>query len=165
MKYSSARTGWRPAFDLLLVAGALFAAGYALAGEADRPMLHTASYAPSSSLMVRVTLPEAAQGDVRLGLYDTPAGYNADARMLERTVSVEAGRAEFDLRDLPSGRYAFRLFHDANGNGTLDTGAFGLPTEALFYSNDASDLFSAPEWEEASFRLSDGDFAYEVALD
>ena len=30
---------------------------------------------------------------------------------------------------LPEGEYAFALFQDENGNGRLDTAAFGIPTE------------------------------------
>lgn len=32
-------------------------------------------------------------------------------------------------RGLPAGEYAFSLFLDTNGNGQLDTAAFGIPTE------------------------------------
>lgn len=36
--------------------------------------------------------------------------------------------------DLPSGRYALRAFVDLNGNGELDTGAFGKPKEPFAFS-------------------------------
>lgn len=36
--------------------------------------------------------------------------------------------------DLPPGRYAVRAFVDLNGNGELDTGAFGKPKEPFAFS-------------------------------
>ena len=36
--------------------------------------------------------------------------------------------------ELPAGRYALRAFVDINGNGELDTGAFGKPKEPFAFS-------------------------------
>ena len=123
----------------------------------------------SSELTVRITVPDrksaTGDGEVRLGLFDGRAAYDSGREALGRTVRLRDGRADVPLTGLVPGRYAFRIYYDANRNGRLDTGAFGLPAEAVYYSNDASDLFSAPEWEEASFRLSEGAYAYNVELE
>ena len=166
--YTHAKPGrFRPILHLLLGAAALFAAGLAIAGEPPAQAELSGVQPGDSELTVRVILREGMpdRGEVRFALFGTPADYQKGRKLLDRTAPVRDGQAELPLRGLPPGRYAFRLFHDANANGQLDTGAFGLPVEPIFYSNDASDMFSAPEWEEASFRLSEGTYAYEVRLD
>ena len=153
--------------NLLCGAVLLFAAGYAVAGEQARPAatITPAVFTPASSAIdVRVRVADGA-GEVRLGLYDSAHGFAEAQEMAVRTVAVEGGYARVQLSELPPGRYAFRLFHDANANGELDTGAFGIPTERYYFSNGARDLLSAPEWEEASFRLPAGAYAFEVDLD
>ena len=171
MTHRKYRRAWRPALDLTILSAALFAAGFALAADSTAADSTTtaptqrAAASPASTLIVRVRLEPQAQGQVMLGLYDTARGYADERELIGQTVAIRNGQAEVPLEGLAPGRYAFKLFHDANGNGKLDTGAFGIPTERYFFSNDASDMFSAPEWEEASFRLSEGAFAYEVELD
>jgi uncharacterized protein (DUF2141 family) len=39
--------------------------------------------------------------------------------------------------DLPTGRYAVRLFHDSNGNGEMDRNIIGIPKEGYGFSGDA----------------------------
>ena len=54
-------------------------------------------------------------------------------------------------RGLPAGEYAFSLFLDTNGNGQLDTAAFGIPTEKYAFSNDAEGVMGPPAYEKCRF--------------
>ena len=144
----------------LVVAGTAYAAERSVPEGADA----VAPLPGSSSLTVLVTVPHS-EGQVRLGLFASPDAYAGEDAGVSLSVPVENGRARVTLADLAPGRYAFRLFHDANDNGQLDTTLFGWPSEPLYFSNGASDMFSAPEWGEASFRLPQGDYAFDVALD
>ena len=54
---------------------------------------------------------------------------------------------------LPAGTYAISLFHDANGNGRLDTGNFGIPTERYGFSNDAEGVMGPPAYKDCRFEL------------
>ena len=54
---------------------------------------------------------------------------------------------------LPEGTYALALFQDLNGNGTLDTGAYGIPQEPTGFSNDAQGVMGPPSFEKCSFIL------------
>lgn len=54
---------------------------------------------------------------------------------------------------LPAGEYAIALFHDLNGNGRLDTGRFGIPTEPVAFSNDAEGIMGPPPYGKCRFRL------------
>ena len=54
---------------------------------------------------------------------------------------------------LPAGEYAFSLFQDINGNGRLDTGALGIPTEKYAFSNDAEAVMGPPSYDKCRFCL------------
>jgi uncharacterized protein (DUF2141 family) len=53
------------------------------------------------------------------------------------------------------GSYAVVVFHDANGNGELDMGAFG-PREGYGFSNNVRPILSAPSLNSVSFPVSEG---------
>ncbi len=54
---------------------------------------------------------------------------------------------------LPAGEYAFALFQDENGNGRLDTAAFGIPTEKFGFSNNAEGIMGPPSYDKCLFCL------------
>lgn len=54
---------------------------------------------------------------------------------------------------LPAGEYAFALFQDENGNGRLDTAAFGIPTEKSGFSNNAEGIMGSPSYDKCLFCL------------
>ena len=68
-------------------------------------------------------------------------------------VAVYSSPDNFLKKGLPKGTYALALFQDLNGNGTLDTGAFGIPQEPTGFSNDAQDVMGPPSFEECSFTV------------
>jgi uncharacterized protein (DUF2141 family) len=47
-------------------------------------------------------------------------------------------------------------FHDENGNGKLDTGLFGIPTEGVCASNGATGSMGPPRFEDAKVRIAGG---------
>lgn len=66
--------------------------------------------------------------------------------------------------NLPKGRtYAISLFQDANNNGRLDTGAYGIPTEKYGFSNDAQGFMGPPDFESCAFQLGE-DTAITISL-
>ncbi len=55
------------------------------------------------------------------------------------------------VRGVPPGRYAVQAFHDANANGELDQGIFGIPKEGIGFSNDAMARLVRPKFAVAAF--------------
>ena len=47
------------------------------------------------------------------------------------------------------------LYQDENGNGKLDTGAFGIPVEKFGFSNDAEGVMGPPSYEKCSITFSE----------
>lgn len=95
---------------------------------------------------------------------DRPAGflyvavYSSEDAFLKRPltgfrVEVKDKAVTLPCSGLPEGTYALALFHDLNANGTLDTGAYGIPTEPTAFSNDAEGVMGPPSFRECSFTL------------
>lgn len=84
-------------------------------------------------------------------------------QLLAQQKPVEAGSTLVEMGDLPSGRYAVELFQDANGNGELDLGRFGIPKEGTGCSNNATGFMSAPALKDMLFDLK-GPTTLEVTM-
>jgi uncharacterized protein (DUF2141 family) len=113
--------------------------------------------ARAADLVVRVTGIAAAAGEVGCALFTAPEGFPSDDAVARR-VRLPADPAGVTCRfpDVPAGRYAVAVSHDANGNRKLDTNLIGLPTEAWGVSNNARPTMRAPRFDEARFDVADG---------
>jgi uncharacterized protein (DUF2141 family) len=111
----------------------------------------------AADLVVRVSGIAAAAGEVGCALFTAPEGFPGDDAVARR-VRLPADPAGVTCRfpDVPAGRYAVAVSHDANGNRKLDTNLVGMPTEAWGVSNNARPTLRAPRFDEARFELVDG---------
>jgi len=110
-----------------------------------------------SRIEIRVTGVPNERGTLMIALFDAPNGFPSDSRSARLRQQVEhPGRdvaVIFD--DVPSGTYAIAVFHDADGNGVLNTNFLGIPTEAWGASNDAKGHFGPPSFASAAFHLDE----------
>ena len=67
------------------------------------------------------------------------------------------------ILDLPPGRYALAVYVDRNGNGKLDRGMFGIPSEPYGFSNGGG-AFGPPEFGEAQVELGEADMTIRIDL-
>ena len=72
-------------------------------------------------------------------------------------MKIEGGRARVVFEGIPPGGYAVAAYHDENGNGKLDTGFLGIPTEGLASSNDAKGFMGPPSFEKARVEVGPGE--------
>ncbi len=98
----------------------------------------------------------APQGQVLLQLFDSEAGYSGGQGIDGRIVQVDGETASVSFDGLAPGQYAFRLFHDLDNDGELDTNPFGIPTEPFAFSNNARGSFGPARWSDAAFTLNAG---------
>ena len=63
-----------------------------------------------------------------------------------------------------AGSYALVMFHDANANGDLDQGPFGIPLEGFGFSNNVRPFLMAPSLKSASFFAGPGDTRLQIRL-
>jgi uncharacterized protein (DUF2141 family) len=89
-------------------------------------------------------------GKALVGLYDAKGKM---IKGLEEKITNQQVMANFS--DLPSGKYAVRVFHDENNNNNLDTGTFGIPKEKWGVSNNIKHLFSGPTLQEILFEINE----------
>lgn len=79
---------------------------------------------------------------------------------------IHDGKATINFPDLAYGKYAVSVFHDENGNGTLDHNVLRFPAEPLGFSNQFRlSLFSGmPSFEKLKFSFSMDKVVEEVTV-
>lgn len=86
--------------------------------------------------------------------------YNSQETFMKKpltgfAVEVKDKVGSIPCKGLPAGTYAFSMYQDENGNGKLDTGAFGIPVEKFGFSNDAEGVMGPPSYEKCSITFSE----------
>ena len=67
------------------------------------------------------------------------------------TAPAHPGVTVVRVENVPPGDYAAQAFQDANNNGKVDRGIFGIPKEGIGFSRDAPIHFHPPHWDDAVF--------------
>lgn len=106
-----------------------------------------------NELTVVVKNMPSTDGVLQVTLFDSEGNWLKDGQKQE--VSIDnSTEVKVAFKNLPKGTYAVAVIHDANSNGELDTGAFGIPTEAYGFSNDARGMFGPADFDESQFELN-----------
>jgi uncharacterized protein (DUF2141 family) len=146
----------------LALSMATFQLGTALPDAAKIPS-ETAS--EMSQLVLNVTGYDTQNGKILVALYNDARAFDEEASPFRDTkVKVNGAETVVIFENIPSGEYAFKLYHDENGNNELDLNGLGIPSEDYAFSRDASDPFSAPEWGESKFSLPVGKTVQDISL-
>lgn len=66
---------------------------------------------------------------------------------------TESDHLTLEFLSLNPGEYAVSAYYDENANGELDTNFFGIPSEAVGFSNSPSSSFGPPGFEESRFEF------------
>lgn len=89
------------------------------------------------------------EGQILIGLYNSKAQWLGTP--YEGKVGIiKDGTATVVFDAIPNGTYAISVFHDADGDGELNT-FLGIPTENTGASNNAPANFGPPKWDDAKF--------------
>ena len=90
----------------------------------------------AQNLTVHIQGIEQDKGKVFVALFNSQETWLKQSfKSLEQDVTGATCTVTFT--DLPKGEYAIAIFHDENGNGTMDFGKMGIPIEKFGFSNDA----------------------------
>jgi uncharacterized protein (DUF2141 family) len=135
-------------------------AGIATSAEQERARKHYAEIRRSSpkhvkNLKVHIKHIPTNAGTIHAGLYDSTLKFPQRFGHLEaQQERVDGDSFMLVFKDVPFGRYAIAAFQDENNDGILNSNFFGIPTEALAFSNRAkAGSFGPPKFEEASFEV------------
>ena len=112
----------------------------------------SAARVQAQSLTLEVRDIDRPQGFLYVAVYSSSDHFLKQPLTAFR-VAVADKTVTIPCEGLPEGTYALALFQDLNGNGTLDTGAFGIPQEPTGFSRDAQGVMGPPSFEKCSFAL------------
>lgn len=145
-----------------MAASTLAAGLLALALVADPAPPATPAGTPpagTATLVVDVEGLKDDAGKVHAALHASEDGYptRPETALRQADAPILAGRARVVFAGLAPGGYAVAVYHDENGNGRLDTGFLGIPTEGLGASNDAKGFMGPPSFEKARVELAPGE--------
>src|SRR5512137_639220 len=131
----------------------------ALPIRADGPADGTAAPSGGATLVVLVEGLKDDSGTVHAALHASEDGFptRPEKALRQADAPIQGGRARIVFEGIPPGGYAVAAYHDENGNGKLDTGFLGIPTEGLASSNDAKGFMGPPSFEKARVEVAAGE--------
>jgi uncharacterized protein (DUF2141 family) len=122
-----------------------------------------ATFAQAADLTIRIDNVANNDGKLMVAVYDGAADFMK--RPVQRAaVEAIAGSTTVVFKDLAPGEYAFSVFHDANGNGRMDTNRMGIPVEAVAFSKDAQGFMGPPSFGAARILVPAAGSAVTVSL-
>jgi len=123
--------------------------------------------APQATLAFAVDGVRNGTGQLLLAVYTSSAAW-LDLTRAARVLRLPArqGTVFGVMEGLPVGTCAVAVFHDENGNGTLDMAWFPLPgpTEGIAASNGAAGRFGPPSFEDARIDCRAGETVLRLKL-
>lgn len=110
--------------------------------------------ADTSSLVVQIKGLKNTNGKVNIALYNSGSSFNNPDQIYRSCFAdISANPLEVSFDSLPSGDYAFAVFHDENNNQNLDQNFLGIPKEGFCFSNNAMGSFGPPNYDKAKFNI------------
>ncbi|MGL4977847.1 MAG: DUF2141 domain-containing protein [Cetobacterium sp.] len=95
------------------------------------------------------------KGTAYLALYKGKEGFLKKESMFKGVkFDLMPNETIVNITDLPSGEYAYVIFHDKNGNGVLDTNFMKIPKEPTGSSNNFRPKFK-PNYDDFKFILNE----------
>lgn len=106
--------------------------------------------ASSTSLTVQVNGFRSQNGQLCLSLYSKAQGFPNSASGAIQAQCLKAETSTVTFQNLHSGSYAVAVFHDANGDGTLNRNLIGIPTEGFGFSRNPRILTGPPAFSDSA---------------
>ena len=117
-------------------------------------MLTATSWAQTMEVVIKNV--DASVGNIAAALFSNEADF-LKTRFAAKKVKAIKGEVHLVFENIPDGKYALSVYHDANTNGELDKNLIGIPKEGFGFSNDAMGMFGPPDFKDASFDWKGGD--------
>lgn len=112
---------------------------------------------------ITVTVPvKTDKGEIMVGLYNE-ATFMKAAPLQSSSNTIENGKATVTFTNVAPGDYGITLFHDTNGNKTMDFEPSGMPKENYGVSNNVMN-FGPPQWKDAKFTVAAEPIEMEIIM-
>jgi 4,4'-diapolycopenoate synthase len=119
-------------------------------------------------LKIDVAIPRGSHGKVAYLIFTSQDGFPNNKSKSVRggfvNMNGDAEHLTIDAGKLPAGRYAVSVYQDLNGNGKLDSGAFGIPNEPVGISNNPKIRYGPPRFDDSAFVLGESDQTISIVL-
>ncbi|NNE92804.1 MAG: DUF2141 domain-containing protein [Verrucomicrobiales bacterium] len=123
------------------------------------------AFAGNPKLTVTVENITTSKGTILVGVFDNAKDFRKNALPESTKEAVtKTGSIVSVIEGLEPGTYAVVVFHDLNGNGKVDTGAFGVPTEPVAFSNDPVIKLGPPRFKACTFDLPENGLGLTLKL-
>lgn len=117
----------------------------------------------SNGTTITVTIPVPGEGGTLIaGLYNEET-FMKSAPLQGQESNIAEGYATVTFTNVVPGTYAITLFHDKNGNKTMDFEPNGMPKEMYGVSNNPMS-YGPPQWKEAKFEVASEAISMEIRL-
>jgi uncharacterized protein (DUF2141 family) len=122
--------------------------------------------APKKLLVLTIENIKDHKAPILVGVFTTPEDFPDKAVYREYIAypSYQQDKAILTIPDLDYGHYALSMFQDKNNDRKLNTNFIGIPTEPYAFSNNIRPRFTAPSFQDCSFRYDEGYHRISVSL-
>ena len=128
-------------------------------------LLAGGGYAQAADLRLSFEDVKTLKGAVLVALYDSEAAFDSGKPVASEMIPVTGAFATTTIKGLKPGRYAFKAFHDLDGDFKMATNPFGMPTEPYAFSNGAKPDGGPPTWSKAVFDVAEPGAVQAVHID
>ncbi len=108
------------------------------------------------------------QGQVKLALEKSAEEFDKgplhQARYRGESIMIKGDKVDIYFRDVPFGTYAIKAFHDADGNGSLNTNIMGIPSEDYGFSNNVRGTMGPASFQDARFEIKNAETTLTIRL-
>jgi len=102
-------------------------------------------------LTIRFENVKDTKGELYVGIFEKDNFLRIPT--IGKIVKVDEKGSEVTFEDVAYGSYAISVYHDLNGNQTMDRESDGMPSEPWAMSGTI-DPYQYPTWEGAKFELN-----------
>lgn len=127
------------------------------------PLLLAGHAATAATVEVTVGGIRNNHGHILVAICDKAAFLHPDCPWHGRA-PAQPGHVTISIPGVPPGTYAAQAFHDENDDGKLNTNFFGMPREAMGFSNDAKMHLGPPGFADAAFTVGSGTLSIAFSL-
>ncbi|MBD2775698.1 DUF2141 domain-containing protein [Iningainema tapete] len=115
-----------------------------------------ANVASSNSLTVTVSGLRNQKGRICLSLFSAEQGFPNKKERATEAQCFKAGEGSIAVKfnNLLRGSYAVAVIHDANEDGTLNRGLFGIPEEGFGFSRNPNVRMGPPKFKDAAIFVA-----------
>ena len=126
-------------------------------------LLAMSSQLSAAQLEVTISGIQEQTGALYIAAFDSAEAMQKGQQWLSMVRVVNADSYRFIETDLKPGKYAFRVFHDVNGDGDLNMNLMGIPTEPYGFSKNPV-VMGPPSFEQSAVEVSAEEISIEIKL-